>query len=95
MVEQARRGEVRLRLRRSITVRESCLLDLHTTAPAQLRAWLEAPTKIRVIGPDYVRERDRDHVMVGGSLAEWFDVMLHTRTATPLRQLDPERARSW
>lgn len=77
------------------TSRDCCLLDPHMNAPARLRAWLETPAKIRVIGPDYVPERDSDHVMVGGSLSEWFDLVVHTRAVTPLRQLEPERARSW
>jgi erythromycin esterase len=63
------------------------LLDLHAAAPGPVRAWLDAPAKARLIGPRYDPEDDAAFHMAGGSLAEWFDVIVHWQEVTPVRPL--------
>jgi erythromycin esterase-like protein len=53
-------------------------VDLHTPAPAPVRRWLEAPIKTRGL-PD----GGPDSSMAGGSLAQWFDVIVHRQELTP------------
>ncbi|MFI1866117.1 erythromycin esterase family protein [Streptomyces jumonjinensis] len=63
------------------------LLNLRTDAPRQVADWLAQPTRSRLIGPRHDPRRDTDHHMAGGSLAEWFDVLVHRRHVTPARPL--------
>jgi erythromycin esterase len=65
---------------------DAYLLDLHVEqGPA--RAWLDAPATLRLIGPRYDPRDDANHHMTGGSLADWFDLIVHHRQATPTRPL--------
>jgi erythromycin esterase len=50
-----------------------------------VRAWLDAPAKLRVIGPGYRAEDDADHHMAGGTVRGWLDAVVHTREVTPAR----------
>jgi len=59
------------------------LLGLRTPAPPAVQSWLHAPAKIRVIGATYDPQDDAAHYMTGGSLAEWFDVIVHRQEVTP------------
>lgn len=63
------------------------LLDLHSGRPEAVRRWLEAPTKLRLIGPGYKPEADAAYYTSGGSLANWFDIIIHSRKVTPTRPL--------
>jgi erythromycin esterase len=54
-------------------------LDLRTPAPPPVRRWLEAPIKTRGL-PD----GGPDAYMAGGSLAQWFDVIVHRQELTPV-----------
>jgi erythromycin esterase len=61
-------------------------LDLRDqSAPAPVRAWLSAPAMVRLIGPRYDPADDAAFHMAGGSLAEWFDVIVHWQEVTPIR----------
>lgn len=52
------------------------VLDLRTPAPPPVRDWLDAPLTTRgPMGPGSTAE--------GGSAAQWFDVVVHTRQVTP------------
>jgi erythromycin esterase-like protein len=53
-------------------------LDLHTSAPAPVRNWLEAPIRTRGL-PD----GGPGSSMAGGSLAQWFDVIVHRQELSP------------
>lgn len=66
---------------------DTYLLDLHAPQPRAVQAWLDAPAKLRLIGPGYNPEYDSAHHMSGGSLADWFDVIVHAREVTPIRPL--------
>ncbi|WP_327656875.1 erythromycin esterase family protein [Streptomyces sp. NBC_00483] len=67
--------------------RAGYLLDLGLPRPAQVRRFLDAPTRTRLIGPFYDPRNDEDHHLSGGSLASWFDVVVHTQEVTPARLL--------
>ncbi|OLF05857.1 hypothetical protein BLA60_34310 [Actinophytocola xinjiangensis] len=60
------------------------LLDLRRNPPEIVKRWLAAPVKARIIGsicaPDQAAE---GYWMTGGSLAEWYDVLLHEKELTP------------
>jgi erythromycin esterase-like protein len=61
---------------------EQLAVDLRAPAPPPVRGWLEAPLKTRGLpdgGPD-------SH-MAGGSLAQWFDVIVHRQELTPVQPL--------
>lgn len=60
---------------------DAYFLDLRTDAPGPVRAWLDAPVKALLIGPRY----DSDVFLHGGSLAEWFDIVVHITSTTPGR----------
>jgi erythromycin esterase len=66
------------------------LLDLRAPAPERVRAWLDAPARLRVIGPSYAPERDADYHMAGGALAEWSTRVIYLQEVTPTRLLPPE-----
>jgi erythromycin esterase-like protein len=53
-------------------------LDLRTPAPAPVRRWLEAPIRTRGL-PD----GGPGSFMAGGTLAQWFDVIVHRQELTP------------
>jgi erythromycin esterase len=59
------------------------LLDLRAARPERVRARLHAPAKMRLIGPNYSPAHDADHHMSGGSLGDWFDLVIHHREVTP------------
>jgi erythromycin esterase len=54
-------------------------LDLQRPAPPPVRRWLEAPIKTRGLA-----DRGPDSYMDGGSLAQWFDVIVHRQAVTPV-----------
>jgi erythromycin esterase-like protein len=59
-------------------------LDLRAPAPPPVRRWLEGPIVTRGLpdgGPD-------SH-MAGGSLAQWFDVIVHRQEVTPMSPAQP------
>lgn len=62
--------------------REQYLLDLRTDDPAP-RPWLDAAAKTRIIGSIYDPALASGYYMTGGSLAEWFDLVVHQRRVTP------------
>ncbi len=59
------------------------LLNPHATGPDWVRTWLASPAKTRLIGPVYDSDHDADFHLSGGSLTEWFDIIVHQQTVTP------------
>lgn len=57
-------------------------VDLEARAPAAVRRWLHAPAETRGL-PEYGLASH----MEGGSVAQWFDVLVHRRTVTPAAPL--------
>ncbi len=58
---------------------EQFALDLRTPAPPPVRRWLEAPIVTRGLA-----DRGPDSYMAGGSLAQWFDVIVHRQEVSPV-----------
>ncbi|MEI5101707.1 erythromycin esterase family protein [Streptomyces sp. PmtG] len=71
---------------------DAYLLDLRGERPHPVRAWLDAPTRTRLVGPAYDPGDDAAHHLSGGSLADWFDAVLHTQEVTPVRFLSDPRS---
>jgi erythromycin esterase len=73
---------------------DTYLLDLHAD-PGPAWAWLDAPAQLRLIGPRYDAADDADHHMSGGSLTDWFDLVVYRQEVTPTRPVGggpkPER----
>jgi erythromycin esterase len=67
--------------------RAGYILDLGTSRPEPIRRFLDAPTRTRLIGPFYDPLDDAAYHLSGGSLASWFDVIVHTQEVTPARPL--------
>lgn len=67
---------------------DTYLLNLHADRSDPVQAWLDAPAKTRVVHPTYDPEDDPAYHMSGGSLADWFDMIIHTRVITPIRFLE-------
>jgi erythromycin esterase len=59
------------------------LVDLRAQAPESVAGWLAQTAKGRVIGSVCDDSRPDDHYMTGGSLADWYDVVIHEQTVTP------------
>ena len=53
-------------------------LDLRRPAPPSVRHWLQAPIKTRGLA-----DRGSDSYMAGGTLAQWFDVIVHRQELAP------------
>ncbi|XHL92153.1 erythromycin esterase family protein [Streptomyces niveus] len=66
---------------------DAYLLDLHADGPTSVRTWLDTPTRTRLIGPHYDPDDNPAYHLSGGSLADWFDAILHTQEVTPVRLL--------
>ncbi|MER6912710.1 erythromycin esterase family protein [Streptomyces sp. NPDC000594] len=66
------------------------LLDLRAGGPPPVRAWLDAPARTRLLFPTPDPGGDTVHHLSGGSLADWFDVVLHTPEVTPVLPLRPK-----
>jgi erythromycin esterase len=64
---------------------EDFIVDLRTHAAGA--HWLTEPAKTRVIGPAYDHKQDGAYWMAGGSLAEWFDVLVYQRKVSPTHLL--------
>jgi erythromycin esterase len=56
------------------------LLGIHGRWPDSVREWLDAPAKVRLIGPGV-------HELRGPSLRSWFDFIFHSPRVTPARAL--------
>jgi erythromycin esterase len=61
------------------------IVDLRTK-PADAN-WLTEPAKTRVIGPAYESKHDGAYWMSGGSLGEWFDLVVYQRKVSPTHLL--------
>ncbi len=64
---------------------EDFIVDLRT--PSAGARWLTDPARTRVIGPAYEPEQDGAYWMAGGSVAEWFDLLVYQRKVSPTQLL--------
>jgi erythromycin esterase len=63
---------------------EQSLLELDGRAPGAVKDWLAAPFRARGY-PD----QGADSTATGGTLADWFDVIIHRRTVSPVDPYPP------
>lgn len=65
------------------------LLSLRRGVPAEVAAWLARPIeKARVIGSICAADQPADgYYLTGGSLSDWYDVLIHIRELTPTQIL--------
>jgi erythromycin esterase len=61
-------------------------VDLHADAPPAVRTWRQAATTVRAVGSFDPQQPDA-YYMTGGSLAQWFDVIVHRQVVTPWQPL--------
>ncbi len=66
---------------------DAYLWNLRAPNPAAVRQWLAAPVRTRLVGPRYDARDDAAHHLSGGSLADWFDALVHVRTVSSARFL--------
>jgi erythromycin esterase len=67
---------------------ERFLLILPADAPPAVASWLRQPAKTRVIGSVCTPDEPADgYYLTGGSLAEWFDAIVHAHRVTPTQVL--------
>ncbi|KOT97197.1 erythromycin esterase [Streptomyces rimosus subsp. pseudoverticillatus] len=66
---------------------DAYLWNLRAPSPAAVREWLTAPVRTRLVGPRYDVRDDAAHHLSGGSLADWFDALVHVRTVSSARFL--------
>ncbi|MER6176692.1 erythromycin esterase family protein [Streptosporangium sp. NPDC001681] len=59
---------------------DAFLLDLRTSGPEPVRAWLQAPARTRLIG---LAQDPAEHPS-GGTFGGWFDLVAHHRRVTPV-----------
>ncbi|WP_327150342.1 erythromycin esterase family protein [Nocardia sp. NBC_01329] len=64
------------------TALDAYLLNLAMISSARAQPWLTEPAKSRLVGPGYDPADDADQYLAGGSLAEWFDGVVHCRKVT-------------
>lgn len=66
---------------------DTYLLDLHASQLPAVRVWLTSPSKVRLIGPRFDPNDNASFHLTGGSLAEWFDIIIHHQATTSSRPL--------
>lgn len=67
---------------------DTYLLDMHADRSDTVQAWLDSPAKTRVVHPNYDPKDDAAYHMSGGSLTDWFDIIIHCQEVTPARFLE-------
>jgi erythromycin esterase len=63
------------------------VLNVRAEAPQTVREWLRKPAKARVIGSICDDSVPHEHWMTGGSLEQWYDVVVHQHKVTPTEPL--------
>ena len=58
-------------------------------ADPAVRAWLDAPTRTRLVGPVYDAARDADFHLTAPALGDLLDAVVHVREVTPATPLEP------
>jgi erythromycin esterase len=63
------------------------LFDLHAHLAEPVRRWLDAPATMRLVGPAFDPDEPSKALMSGGSLAQWFESLVHVGTVGPVTLL--------
>jgi len=67
--------------------RTPVLIDLRGDDAEPVRRWLDAPATMRLVGPAFDPDEPSKAHMSGGSLAQWFDSLVHTGRVGPVTLL--------
>lgn len=67
---------------------DAYLLDLRQKCPPSVESWLRSPTRTRLIGPAFDPGDNESFHMSGGSLKDWFDILIHVNEISPAQPLD-------
>ncbi|MGH9209242.1 MAG: erythromycin esterase family protein [Acidimicrobiales bacterium] len=65
------------------------MFDLHAEVAEPVRHWLDAPASLRLVGPAFDPAEPSKARMAGGSLASWFDALIHVGQVAPVTSLEP------
>ncbi|WP_412519863.1 erythromycin esterase family protein [Actinomadura madurae] len=65
---------------------DQLLMDLRVDAPAPVREWLRSPIATRGIATE-TPELPYDSYATGGTVRQWFDLVVHRQAVTPARPL--------
>ena len=63
------------------------MFDLHADVAAPVRRWLDAPAMMRLVGPAFDPDEPSKALMSGGSLAQWFESLVHIGKVGPVTVL--------
>lgn len=63
------------------------MFDLHARVTDPAHRWLHAPATMRLVGPAFDPEEPSKALMSGGSLARWFESLIHVGTVGPVTVL--------
>lgn len=63
------------------------MFDLHADVAAPVRRWLDAPATMRLVGPAFDPDEPSKARMSGGSLAQWFESLIHVGEVGPVTVL--------
>jgi hypothetical protein len=59
------------------------LSDLHADLAEPVRRWLDAPATMRLVGPAFDPDEPSKALVSGGSLAQWFESLVHVGAVGP------------
>jgi erythromycin esterase len=63
------------------------MFDLHADVAEPARRWLDAPATMRLVGPAFDPDEPSKALMSGGSLAQWFQSLIHIGKVGPVTVL--------
>lgn len=63
------------------------MFDLHADVAEPVRRWLDAPATMRLVGPAFDPDDPSKAFMSGGSLAQWFQSLVHVGNVAPVTVL--------
>jgi erythromycin esterase len=63
------------------------MFDLHADVAEPVRRWLDAPATMRLVGPAFDPDEPSKALMSGGSLAQWFESLVHIGKVGPVTVL--------
>jgi erythromycin esterase len=63
------------------------VFDLRAGGDERVQRWLDTPATMRLVGPAFDPDEPSKALMSGGSLAQWFEALVHIGTVAPVTVL--------